>query len=87
MKQTVDTEIPSSLPPGGECLYIFILVCETLHNFLDQLASIFCDVKGDLLPEWACLTLQGGTTFHPTSNLADIPVSKWETLADEWEYL
>ena len=45
-------------------------------TFLDCLALTFCDVIGSLLPEWACLTLQGGTTFLPTSKLADIPVSR-----------
>ena len=34
------------------------------------------DVIGELLPEWACLTLQGGTTFLPMSKLRDIPVSR-----------
>ena len=43
---------------------------------LHCLALTFYDVIGDLLPEWACLTLQGGTTFRLTSNLADIPVSR-----------
>ena len=32
-------------------------------TFQDCLALTFCDVIGDLLPEWACLTLQGVTTF------------------------
>ena len=45
-------------------------------TFLDCLALTFCDVIGELLPEWACLTLQGGTTFLFTSKLADIPVSR-----------
>ena len=45
-------------------------------TFLDCLAVTFCDVIGELLPEWACLTLQGGTTFLLTSKLADIPVSR-----------
>ena len=45
-------------------------------TFLDCLALTFCDVIGELLPEWACLTLQGGTTFLLTSKLADIPVSR-----------
>ena len=45
-------------------------------TFLDCLALTFCDVIGELLPEWACLTLQGGTTFPLTSKLADIPVSR-----------
>ena len=44
--------------------------------FLDCLALTFCDVIGESLPEWACLTLQGGTTFLLTSKLADIPVSR-----------
>ena len=35
-------------------------------TFLDCLALTFCDVIGELLPEWACLTLQGGKTFSPT---------------------
>ena len=30
-------------------------------TFLDCLALTFCDVIDGLLPEWACLTLQGGT--------------------------
>ena len=42
-------------------------------NFLDCLALMFCIILGDLLQE--CLTLQDGTTFRPTPNLADIPVS------------
>ena len=45
-------------------------------TFLDCLVSTFCDVVGKLLPEWACLTLRGGTTFLLTSKLADIPVSR-----------
>ena len=45
-------------------------------TFLDCLALTFCDVIGELLPEWACLTLQGGTTFLLTSKFADIPVSR-----------
>ena len=45
-------------------------------TFLDCLALTFCDVIGELLPEWACLTLQGGTTFLLASKLADIPVSR-----------
>ena len=35
-------------------------------TFLDCLALTFCDVIGELLSEWAWLTLQGGTTFHPS---------------------
>ena len=45
-------------------------------TFLDCLALTFCDVMGQLLPEWVCLTLQGRTTFLLTSKLADIPVSR-----------
>ena len=45
-------------------------------TFLDCLALTFCDVIGELLPEWDCLTLQVGTTFLLTSKLADIPVSR-----------
>ena len=45
-------------------------------TFLDCLALAFCDVIGELLPEWVCLTLQGGTTFPLTSKLADIPVPR-----------
>ena len=45
-------------------------------TFLDCFALTFCDIIGELLPEWACLTLQGGTTFLLTSKLADIPVSR-----------
>ena len=45
-------------------------------TFLDCLALTFCDVIGELLPEWACLTLQGGTIFLLSSKLADIPVSR-----------
>ena len=45
-------------------------------TFLDCLALTFYDVIDELIPEWACLTLQGGTTFLLTSKLADIPVSR-----------
>ena len=45
-------------------------------TFLDHLALMSCDIIGQLLPEWACLTLQGGTTFLWMSKLADIPVSR-----------
>ena len=45
-------------------------------TFLDCLGLTFCDAIGELLPEWACLTLQGGTTFPLTSKLADIPVPR-----------
>ena len=48
----------------------------TRRDFLDCLALTFYDAIGELLPEWACLTLQGGTTFLLTSKLADIPVSR-----------
>ena len=60
------------------CLKIFkICIKRTLDTtFLDCLVLTFCDVIGKLLPEWACLTLQGGTTFLLTSKLADIPVSR-----------
>ena len=68
------------------CLIIFLIlalkmckIClkRTLDaTFLDCLALTFCDVIGELLPEWACLTLQGGTTFLLMSKLADIPVSR-----------
>ena len=55
-------------------------------TFLVCLALMFCDVTvvGDLLPEWACLTLQGllgGTTFRLTSNLADISISRVRKIA------
>ena len=43
---------------------------------LDYLALTLLDVIDDLLPEWACLTLQNGTTFRLLSNLADIPFSR-----------
>ena len=39
------------------------------------MALTFSNVIGDLLPERANLTLQGGTTFRLTSN-ADIPFSR-----------
>ena len=45
-------------------------------TFLHCLALTYCDVIGELLPEWAYLTLQGGTTFLLTSKLADIPASR-----------
>ena len=32
-------------------------------TFLYCLALTFCDVIDELLPEWACLSLQGGITF------------------------
>ena len=48
-------------------------------TFLDCLALMFCDIIGGLLPQRACLTLQGGTTFRLTSNMADIPVSRVRT--------
>ena len=37
-------------------------------TFLDCVALTFCDIIGELLPEWACLTLQGGTDriYHHT---------------------
>ena len=41
-------------------------------TFLDCLASTFCDIIGELLPEWACRTF----SFRQTSNFADIPVSR-----------
>ena len=49
-------------------------------TFLDCLALTFCDVIDELLPEWACLILQGGTTFLLTSKLADIPFSHWRQI-------
>ena len=45
-------------------------------TFLDCLALMSCDAIGELLPEWVCLTLQGGTTILLASKLADIPVSR-----------
>ena len=45
-------------------------------TFLDYLAFDFCDVIGELLPVWACLTIKGGTPFLLTSKLTDIPVSR-----------
>ena len=75
--------IPSSLPQCGDyfphsCLKMCkIAIKHTLDTtFLDCLALMFCDFIRELLPEWACLILQGGTTFHLTSILADIPVSR-----------
>ena len=44
-------------------------------TFLDCLALTFL-TSYELLPEWPCLTLRGGTTFLLTSKLADIPVSR-----------
>ena len=35
--------------------------CTLDATFLDCLALTFCEVIGELLTEWACLTLQGGT--------------------------
>ena len=60
------------------CLKMYkICLKRTLDaTFLDCLALTFCDVIGKLLPELACLTLQGGTTFLLTSKLADILVSR-----------
>ena len=75
----------SRVPPSMWCSIIFLIldqnckIClkRTLDaSFLDCLALTFCDVIGELLPEWACLTLQRGTTFLLTSKLADIPVSR-----------
>ena len=48
----------------------------TRRGSLDCLVFTFCDGIGDLLPEWACLTLQVGKTFRLTSNFADFPVSR-----------
>ena len=31
-------------------------------TFLDCSVLMFCDVIGEILPEWACLTLQGETS-------------------------
>ena len=76
--------IPESLPQCGDWLVFLFLskMCKICLNcildatFLDCLALTFCDVIGELLPEWACLTLQDWTTFLLTSKLADIPVSR-----------
>ena len=51
-------------------------------TFLDCLALTFCDVIGELLPEWACLTLHGGTTFLLTAKLAYMPVSRVRKTSD-----
>ena len=48
-------------------------------TFLDCLALTFCDVIGELLPEWACLTLK----VLLTSKLADIPVSRVRSCNDK----
>ena len=61
------------------CLKMCKKIClkHTLDTtFLGCLALTFCDVISELLPEWTCLTLQGGTTFLLTSKLADISVSR-----------
>ena len=81
-----DDGIPKSLP---QCGVYFSHSCQKMckiclkrpldATFLDCLALTFCDFIGELLPEWACLTLQGGTTFLLTSKLADIPVSRVRT--------
>ena len=76
--------IPESLPKCGVWFFShsYLKMCKiclkhTLDaTFLDCLALTFCDVIGELLREWACLTLQGGTTFLLMSKLADIPVSR-----------
>ena len=64
------------------CLKMYkICLNSTLDaTFLDCLALTFCDIIGELLPKWACLTLQCGTTFLLTSKLADIPVSRVRNL-------
>ena len=60
----------------------YLKICKICLNrtldatFLYCLALTFCDVIDELLPEWACLTLQGGTKFLLTSKLADILVSR-----------
>ena len=45
------------------------------------------DVIGELLPEWACLTLQGGTTFLLMSKLVDIPVSRVRKVISEFSFI
>ena len=52
------------------------LKCTIDVTFQDCFTLSFCDVIGDLHPEWACRTLLGGTTFRLASNLADIPISR-----------
>ena len=86
MLQILDTRMGFPRPALNAAIDYFSHSClkmckidikRTLDStFLDCLALTFCDVIGDLLPEWACLTLQGGTTFLLTSKLADIPVSR-----------
>ena len=49
-------------------------------TFLDCLALTFCDFIGDLLLEWACLTLQGGTTFFPDVILGGYSYLKGEKI-------
>ena len=76
--------IPESLPQCGDWLFSHscLKMCKISlkhildANFLDCLELTFCDNIGELLLEWASLTLQGGTTFLLTSKLADIPVSR-----------
>ena len=68
----------SQVPPSMWCIDYFSHSCPKMRKiclkrtldatFLDCLALTFCDVIGELLPEWACLTLQGGTTFLLTQN-------------------
>ena len=64
------------------------LKCTLCATFADCLALTYCNIIGELLPEWACLTLQGGT-FLLTSKLADIPVSivrKSPSIIYLWKY-
>ena len=86
MLQILDTRMGSPSPSlnvvfdyfSHSCLKMCKLCLKrTLDaTFLDCLALTFCDVISELLPEWDCLTLQGGTTFLLTSKLADVPVSR-----------
>ena len=84
MQQILDTRMGFPSPSLNVVFDYFSHSCPKMckiclkldATFLDCLALPFCDVIGELLPEWACLTLQGGTTFLLTSKLADIPVSR-----------
>ena len=74
----------SRVPPSMWCLIIFLILVQKCAKYYKRPRRDFSRlfgvdvlyVIGESLPEWACLTLQGGTTFLLTSKLADSPVSR-----------
>ena len=73
MLQILDTRMGFPSPSLNVVIDYFSHSCQQMckiclkrtldATFLDCLALTFCDVIGELFPEWACLTLRVGQHF------------------------